>query len=174
VGDAHPTWLIAEAELRQKDPFPSRSLGTSEKIKGLFMKKQITFIIMVMLTAIWGCVSYTATHYPAKTEFGKPIDIAKYEQVVEGKTTESDVIELLGEPTRVMERSGSKVLQYSHFQTQTYGSIGSPAGLTGASSHSMLMFNVINGVVIKKAKIAGSQPVEMKPGTTLITPSKEE
>jgi hypothetical protein len=138
------------------------------------MTKQIIFIIIAMSVAIWGCVSYTATQYPAKTEFGKPIDIATYDQVVEGKTTESDLITLLGEPTRVMERTGSKVLQYFHFQTQTYGSMVSPAGMTGASSHSMLMFKIINGVVVKKAKIAGSQPVEMNPGTTLITPNKEK
>lgn len=139
------------------------------------MHRHRIIAVVVILCAVFGCVSHTVTHYPAKTEFGRPIDIAKYDQVVEGKTTESGLIALFGEPQKVIERSGGKkVLQYYHYQTQMYGSMASPAGTTGTSSHSMLMFGIANGVVVKKAKMVGGQPVGIQPETTVIAPSKEK
>ena len=137
------------------------------------MKRHI--FIMVMLALFnWGCASSTVSHHPAKTEFGNPIDITKYDQIVEGKTTESQVVALLGDPSRIMERPDGKILQYSHFQTQHSGSLASPTGTKGVSSHTMVMFKINNGVVVKKSKMVGSQPMQMKPETIVVTPDKDK
>jgi outer membrane protein assembly factor BamE (lipoprotein component of BamABCDE complex) len=137
------------------------------------MKRHI--FIMIMLALInWGCASSTVSYQPAKTEFGKPIDIVKYDQIVEGKTTESQIIALLGDPSRIMDRPDGKIYQYIHFQTQHSGSFASPSGTKGLSSHTMLMFKIKNGVVVKKARMVGSQPIEIKPETVVITPGKDK
>jgi hypothetical protein len=137
------------------------------------MKKHI--FIMIMLAFVnWGCASYTVSHHPAKTEFGKPIDITKYDQIFEGKTTESEIICLFGDPSRIMERTDGKILIYSHFQTHHYGSLASAAGAKGVTSSSMVMFKINNGVVVKKSKMVGSQPMEIKPQTIMITPGKDK
>lgn len=136
------------------------------------MKRHI--IIMLMLAFVnLGCASSTISHHPAKTEFGSPIDITKYDQIVEGKTTESQIVALLGDPSRIMERPDAKILQYSHFQTQHSGSLANHTGTKGVSSHIMVMFKINNGVVVKKFKMVGSQPMQMKPEIINITPDKD-
>jgi hypothetical protein len=144
-----------------------------ERQSEIMMKRHI--FIMVMLALVnWGCASSAVSHQPAKTEFGKPIDITKYDQIIEGKTTESKVVALFGDPSRIMERPDGKILQYFHFQTQHSGSFASPTGTQGASSQTMVMFKINNGVVVKKAKMVGSQPMQMKPETIIVTPDKDK
>ena len=137
------------------------------------MKRHVIIAIILALVN-WGCAPSTVSYRPAKTEFGKPIDITKYDQVVEGKTTESQVMALFGDPSRIMDRPDGKILQYFHFQTQHSGSFASPSGTKGVSSHTMLMFKINNGVVVKKARMVGSQPMEIKPETVVITPGKDK
>ena len=91
------------------------------------MNRHIIFMIMLFLIN-WGCASSQVSYQPVKTEYGKKIDIAKYDKIVEGKTTESQVIAFLGEPSRIMEKSDGKILQYMHFQTQYSGSLASSSG----------------------------------------------
>jgi hypothetical protein len=136
------------------------------------MRKYVAIFSILIMWITIGCITHTVTTQPAKSEFGTPIDISKYDQVIEGKSTESNLIALFGQPTNVTERSGIKVYQYYHHQTQTYGSIASPSGSTGSFSQTMVMFKIINGVVVKKAKMVGSQPIDMKPQTVTTTPSK--
>jgi outer membrane protein assembly factor BamE (lipoprotein component of BamABCDE complex) len=136
------------------------------------MKRHIiTMVVLALVT--WGCAPSTITRQPAKTEIGIPIDITKYDQIIEGKTTEPQVIALFGTPSRTMDKPDGKVLQYVHFETQHSGNLASTAGTTGASSHTMVMFKISKGVVVKKAKMVGSQPIQMKPETVTITPGKK-
>jgi hypothetical protein len=137
------------------------------------MMKRHIFIMVMLALVNWGCASSTVSHHPAKTEFGQPIDITKYDQIVEGKTTESQVVALLGDPSRIMERPDSKILQYSYFQTQYSGSFATPTGTKGVSSHAMVMFKINNGIVVKKFKMVGSQPMQIKPETIVVTPDKD-
>ncbi|MHB8067174.1 MAG: hypothetical protein ACYDIC_04635 [Desulfobaccales bacterium] len=137
------------------------------------MKRHI--IIMIMLASVnWGCAPSTVSYQPAKTEFGRPIDITKYDQVIEGKTSESQVIAMFGDPSRIMDRPDGRILQYFHFQTQHSGNFSSPSGTQGVSSHTMLMFKINNGMVVKKARMIGSQPMQMKPETAVINPGKDK
>lgn len=137
------------------------------------MKRYIIILILLALFN-YGCASSTVSNYPAKTEIGKPIDITNYDQIVEGKTTESQVVALFGDPSRIMERPDAKILQYFHFQTQYSGSFTSHTGIKGALSHTMVMFKINNGVVVKKAKMVDSQPMQMKPETIVVTPDKNK
>ena len=73
-----------------------------------------------------------------------------------------------------MERPDGKILQYSHFQTQQSGSFASPNGTKGVSSHTMVMFKINNSLVVKKFKMVGSQPMQMKPETIVGTPDKNK
>jgi hypothetical protein len=138
------------------------------------MMERYIFIMVMLASVNLGCASSIVSHHPAKTEFGKPIDITQYDQIVEGKTTESQVVALLGDPSRIMERPDGKILQYSHFLTQHSGSLASPTGTKGISSHTMVMFKINNGVVVKKSKMVGSQPMQMKPETIVVTPDKDK
>ncbi len=136
------------------------------------MRRYVAIFIISTLLVTIGCITHTVTTQPSKTEFGTPIDISKYDQVIEGKTTESNLIALFGQPTNITERSGVKIYQYFHHQTQTYGSLASPSGSTGSYSQTMVMFKIINGIVVKKAKMVGTHPIDMKPQTITTTPNK--
>lgn len=136
---------------------------------------KIRIIIMIVTGLLnWGCASHSISHHPATTELGRPIDFTKYDQVIEGKTRESQVVALFGDPSRVIEKRDGKILQYSHFLTQSSGNLASPGGTMGTSSHSMLMFKINNGIVIKKAKMVASQPMAIKPETVTITPGQDK
>jgi hypothetical protein len=133
----------------------------------------MALIILVSVCLIAGCIPSTVSTYPAKTEVGRPIDVGKYNQVIEGKTTEADLLSFMGEPSSIIERGNAKVMQYTHMITQTTGSVASSTGVTGFSDFTMMMFKIQYGVVVKKARMVRRQPIGIQPETTVITPKKQ-
>jgi type IV pilus biogenesis protein CpaD/CtpE len=130
------------------------------------MMKRHVLLMLVMVVANWGCAPQTPSNLtanlPAKVEFGKPIDMAKYDQVIEKKTTEAETIALLGTPDRVMEMpDGIKALMYSDIKMQLDANPLTASSVRGVSSDTIVMFIVKGGKVVKKTKSVGSHPVSI-------------
>lgn len=113
----------------------------------------LLLILFSSLLILFSCAPTLVTNY----ESGRPIDPSKINQIIDNKTTESDVIALLGPPQNTQERpDGAKILIYSHYHSQMSGpSVGD---LKGGISHEMLFIGVRNGIVKKKWQNSSSTP----------------
>jgi hypothetical protein len=106
------------------------------------------------------------------SESGQKIDPIKVGQIVDRKTTEKEVVALLGTPQTVQNRpDGSKVLIYSYHQTKIYGQ-PSLADTKGGSIHEMLLLGIRNGVVMKKWQSNFYTPTKSVMGQTLNVPQE--
>ncbi len=123
--------------------------------------------LFITLLMISGCVAH-------QTEMGRAIDPGQVAQIVEGKTTETEAITLLGPPQNIIERpDGSKILMYSHHLTQLYGHpIAGLARTKGGISHETLMLGIRDGLVKKKWQSSSSMPMSSTTGQTLSVPNQ--
>jgi len=129
------------------------------------LRQLISLIALVGLLAAQGCISH-------QTEMGQRLDPAKINQITEGKTTEAEVVALLGQPQRVQGRpDGSKIMIYSHHLTQIYGH-PNLNDAKGGVSHEMLFLGIRDGIVKKKWESASNQPLKMNTGKTLSVPDQ--
>ena len=104
-----------------------------------------------------------------QVEMGHHIDPAKVNQIIEGKTTQQEAIALLGPPRTIQDRpDGSKILIFSHYQTQMSGP--SFSDTQGAISHDMLFLGIRNGLVMKKWQRTSQQPMKSFTGWTYTPP----
>jgi len=72
--------------------------------------KRTVLVIVLALSILAGCAS---------REIGRKIDMAASQQIQIGKTTESEVLALLGTPLAVKESAnGSKVYGYKYVQAR--------------------------------------------------------
>jgi hypothetical protein len=123
------------------------------------------FIWLLILSLLCGCATY-------KHEMGKPIDQGKANQIIEGKTTETEVISLLGEPQNTIIRpDGSKVIGYSYNKFEMYGSPGFARSKGGMSGESLMLL-IKNGLVAKKMESSRNMPTKTTLGETLSVPDK--
>jgi hypothetical protein len=121
--------------------------------------------LWVFIFSMVGCFAH-------QHEMGRKIDPDKAVQIIEGKTTESEAISLLGEPQSVQTLSdGRKIVGYKYFKTQIYGR---PcfSDAKGETSHQFLMLAIKNGVVVKKMESSSTLPTQMLTGQTLNVPDK--
>jgi hypothetical protein len=123
------------------------------------------FLVLLIIPLIIGCIAH-------QTEMGRRIDPGQVGQIVEGKTTEGEVVALLGPPEQVMDLSdGKKILMYSHHLTQLYGRPGL-ARTKGGVSHEMLMIGLRDGIVKKKWQSASNTPMTSTTGQTFSVPDQ--
>jgi hypothetical protein len=121
-----------------------------------------SFWPVVLLTAL-GCAAH-------QTEMGKRLDPGQVGQIIEGKTTETEAIALLGPPQHVTERpDGAKILMYSHYLTQFSRHPVLPASKGGISSETLFL-GVRNGLVMKKWQSSSNTPLTSSNSLTLSPP----
>jgi hypothetical protein len=129
------------------------------------MMNRIALLMFISLLLCPSCIHH-------QTEMGKKIDQSKVDQIVEGKTTESEVIALLGEPQRATEApNGIKILGYQYYQSQMYSGF-IPGQTKGDITSQMLMLWLKNGVVVRKSGSISNMPIGSKTGKTLVVPDK--
>ncbi|MCX5890887.1 MAG: hypothetical protein NTY36_15790 [Deltaproteobacteria bacterium] len=127
--------------------------------------KKIIWLMVTSLLLLQACIHH-------QTEIGKKIDSAKIDQIIDGKTTESEAVALLGEPQRVTEApNGIKVIGYQYYQSQMYSGF-IPGQTKGDITSQMLMLWVKNGVVVKKSGSTANMPTGSQTGKTLVVPDK--
>lgn len=129
------------------------------------MMKRIALFMFISLLLCPSCIHQ-------QMEIGKKIDSGKMDQIIEGKTTESEALTILGEPQRVTEApNGIKILGYQYYQSQMYSGF-IPGQTKGDITSQMLMLWVKNGVVVKKSGSTSNMPTRSQTGETLVVPDK--
>jgi hypothetical protein len=129
------------------------------------MMNRIALLMFISLLLCSSCIHH-------QTEMGKKIDHSKVDQIVEGKTTESEAVALLGEPQRITEApNGIKILAYQYYRSQMYSGF-IPGQTKGDITSQMLMLWVKNGVVLKKSGSTSNMPTGSQAGKTLVVPDK--
>lgn len=73
---------------------------------------------LVSIVAVAGLVVLLTACATNKSTTGRPIDDSKISQIVKGKTTQEQIIELFGMPQTTSEMNGNPVLTYSYSQTK--------------------------------------------------------
>jgi len=82
------------------------------------MRKKASLVILLLVFS--AC---------ATVEVGRPLDPAAFQQIEVGKTTEAQVIALLGPPqNKKIAADGSKVYGYIHVRSQAYATPFSGSG----------------------------------------------
>lgn len=129
------------------------------------LRKFLYLFSLTAFLATQGCIAH-------QHEMGQLLDPNKVAQITEGKTTEAEVVALLGPPQRVQGRpDGSKIIIYSHHLTQIYGS-PNLNDAKGGVSHEMLFLGIRDGIVKKKWESTSNQPLKMTTGKTLSVPEE--
>ena len=129
------------------------------------MKVMILSLIMAFCLVACAAPTVKSPTLVHQFETGHPIDAAKVNQIIEGKTTEQEANSLLGTPQTVQQRpDGTRILIFTHYQSQMGGP--SAANLQGGISHEMLFLGVRNGIVMKKAQKSSYQPTSSFTGWT--------
>lgn len=77
------------------------------------MKKLICISFLAATALVAGCASR-----------GHDFDSSKVSQIQKGKTTEADLVALLGEPTNRQNRNGQTTLVWMYSHTNGFGSTG--------------------------------------------------
>lgn len=115
------------------------------------MKSSLSKIIITFLILTTSCMSM---------KFGKSIDPAKFSQIQEDKTTESKLVEMLGQPTMSNDgmvlggwrpSCGKKGDSIRMLTYQSATSMGSMGGANTTTDSSIFYINP-KGVVCKKSK----------------------
>lgn len=102
--------------------------------------KYLGFLLLTMMLC-----SACAVPINVGGEFGRPFDLAAVEQIKKGKTTEAEVISILGEPWRKnINPDGTKCYTYMHTELQKTG--GFLGGITPLSKRLFVCFDK-DGVV---------------------------
>ena len=114
--------------------------------------------IGIVCGTVWLSSSCTSTQ---SIEHGKPFAIENVSKIVEGKTTESEVIALLGEPSNRTTSSDNRViLIFHHSKTDTQRNIGF-MGIGSKSEHHNTRQTVTvvlnNGIVERVSSSSGGE-----------------
>ncbi len=128
------------------------------------MKKMISVAVAAVMLQLYGCASS-----------GVQVSQSAATQFVEGKTTETEILQKLGRPTSVMIQSGVKTITYTGMQYQTKAATFIPivGAFAGGSDYSVstASFEIDERGTLKKASYSntsgstglGATPVDMKP-----------
>jgi hypothetical protein len=130
-----------------------------------------------LASAVNGFSQLVLRHINAPTykEIGAPLDLGKYNRVIEGQTTEKEILTQFGDPSETMEIPDGKILIYSHMKVKfdkenQFAASGivfdvdpfTLAPSTGVASGSAMMFRIRKGIVVfKKTTTGGPRPVEI-------------
>jgi len=87
--------LVSLAKMANKDPFlPVGNREREGEMQPVLRRWNILIWAVVLLASVSGCLFFG----DGKMEEGKPIDEAKVNQIIIGKTKRSDIYQLLGTP----------------------------------------------------------------------------
>jgi len=139
--------------------FSLRRIGDTLVPPGRFPMHVLLFLLGLSL-CLTACASppVATTSAMHQFEMGRPLNPAKVNQVIEGKTTEQEAIELLGSPQTIQQRpDGSKIFIFTHHQTRMSGP--SFGDTQGGVSQEMLFLGIRNGIVMKKLQRSTQQPM---------------
>ena len=121
----------------------------------------------ILICMCWICLSCMTVQH----ESGARIDVNKLDQIIDGKTTEQEVLALLGEPQNVtITPYGGKIYMYRYIRTAIYGR---PylSDSRGKTETQMVMIRVNkDGTVTKQLQSLGSSPSKTFVGQTLQVP----